>query len=104
MVILEAFAAGLPVVGTDVGGVAELLGQGKRGFLAPAGDVEGLADGCIKVLQDSGLRSSLGSQARTFAKGHTSIDAQVDGYVAAYELVTGAQLVDVERQPSDAAA
>jgi glycosyltransferase involved in cell wall biosynthesis len=42
-VILEAFASGLPVVATDVGGVPEVLDHGSLGSLSPAGDVPGLA-------------------------------------------------------------
>src|SRR6185503_1751961 len=42
--LIEAMAAGRPVVATAVGGTPDLLGQGQRGVLVPAGDAAALAD------------------------------------------------------------
>lgn len=50
-VVLEAMAAGVPVVASDVGGVRELLGNSERGLLFPVGDVDQLA-GCMKRILD----------------------------------------------------
>ncbi len=50
-VLLEARTIGLPVVATRVGGVAEVIAEGRHGWLSDAGDVDGLATQLIRVLQ-----------------------------------------------------
>jgi glycosyltransferase involved in cell wall biosynthesis len=62
--ILEAMAAGLPVVATDVGGVAEAVVDGKTGILVPAADPEALAAALGKLVADAELRHRLGAAGR----------------------------------------
>lgn len=59
LVILEAFAAGIPVVASDAGGNPEMVAHENNGLLFPAADVEMLAARVIQVLADSDLRSRL---------------------------------------------
>lgn len=63
MVVTEALARGLPVVGSDVGGLPEALGEtpsGERpGLLVPAGDTRALADALRSWLTDAGVREGL---------------------------------------------
>jgi glycosyltransferase involved in cell wall biosynthesis len=66
--ILEAMAAGLPIVATRVGGVPELVVEGGTGLLVPPGDVEALAAGLRQLLGDSDLRRRLGAAGRTRAE------------------------------------
>jgi N-acetyl-alpha-D-glucosaminyl L-malate synthase BshA len=49
---LEALASGVPVIGTNVGGLPEVVRSGETGFLAPVGDVEAMADASIDLLLD----------------------------------------------------
>jgi N-acetyl-alpha-D-glucosaminyl L-malate synthase BshA len=49
---LEALSSGVPVIGTDVGGLPEVVKSGETGFLAPVGDVEAMADAAIDLLSD----------------------------------------------------
>jgi glycosyltransferase involved in cell wall biosynthesis len=65
--ILEAMAAGLPVVATDVGGVAEAVVDGETGILVPAGDPEALAAALGRLVADPALRRRLGAAGRTRA-------------------------------------
>ena len=51
LVIQSAYAAGIPVVGTNVAGIAELVRDGKNGLLFPRGDEQGLA-ACMKRFID----------------------------------------------------
>ena len=56
-VLFEAFAAGCPVVATDVGGVAEAVGD--AALLVPAGDAQAAADALERVAEDGDLRQRL---------------------------------------------
>jgi len=66
--ILEAMAAGLPVVATRVGGNPELLDQGRAGILIPARDPDALADAIIDLLINREKASALGRAARERAR------------------------------------
>jgi glycosyltransferase involved in cell wall biosynthesis len=61
--LIEAAAAGLPAVATDVGGVREVVAEG-TGTLVPRGDVAALAGALTRIAAEEGLRASLGANAR----------------------------------------
>lgn len=63
-VIIEAMAAGLPVVGTRVGGIPELVADGETGLLVNPGDPESLADALVRLLSDEQLGSEMGRKGR----------------------------------------
>jgi len=58
--ILEAMAAGIPVVGTRSGGVLETVVDGETGILVDPGDVEGQAEAMLRLSKDPALRQQLG--------------------------------------------
>ncbi|HEY2645780.1 MAG TPA: glycosyltransferase [Candidatus Acidoferrales bacterium] len=58
-VLLEAMSAGVPVVATDVGGVPEIVSNGREALLVPKGDTGGLASATALVLSYQGLRERL---------------------------------------------
>lgn len=64
VVLMEALAAGKPVICSQVAGVAELVEDGKSGFIIPAGDVESLADRIRYLAQDADLRACMGAHGR----------------------------------------
>ncbi len=68
MAVIEAMAAGKPVVATRVGGVPDLIEDGRTGYLVDAGDVTSLARKSIKLLQDDDLRRQMGHRAREVAQ------------------------------------
>lgn len=73
--VLEAMRAGLPVVATAVGGVAEAVQEGESGYLVPRGDVDRLRDRMARLLASPELRVQLGAHARArfeqqFTLGH----------------------------------
>ena len=82
-VILEAMAAGLPVVAYSVGGNSELLGH-QRGALIPAGNETSFADAVERLLADSALRQQLGRNAVQFAQENFSLDRVRLRYVELY--------------------
>ena len=61
--VVEALAAGVPVVATAVDGTPEVVRHGENGFLAPPGDVEALAAGVVRLLEDRTLRQRMGAAA-----------------------------------------
>ena len=68
--ILEALAVGLPVVSTTVGGIPELIEEGRSGLLVSPGDVEGLAAALTRLLDDPTLRSTMGHTNRALVREH----------------------------------
>lgn len=64
LVVLEAFAAGIPVIAAKSGGLPELVQDRKNGLLVDQGDVEGLYLGMRELLLDREMRQRLGSAAR----------------------------------------
>jgi glycosyltransferase involved in cell wall biosynthesis len=66
--VLEAMAAGLPVVASSVGGVPELVVAGETGLLVPPGDIDALADALRAILTNVGLRRAMGNAGRARAQ------------------------------------
>src|SRR5262249_58009302 len=63
-VILEAMAAGVPVVATRVGGNPELVEDGQTGFLVPVHDVKAIANGICRLLDEPSMARAFGERAR----------------------------------------
>lgn len=67
MALLEAAAAGLALVATDVPGCREIVRHGDNGLLVPPGDPEALAAALARVLADASLRARMGTRSRALA-------------------------------------
>jgi colanic acid/amylovoran biosynthesis glycosyltransferase len=76
-VIMEAMAAGLPVVSTLVGGIPEMVVHDETGFLVQAGDVTALADAIERVIVDLALARRLGQAGHERAARNFSIEKNV---------------------------
>jgi glycosyltransferase involved in cell wall biosynthesis len=76
-VLYEAMATGLPIVATDVGGVAAALAQGRRGLLIPPNDVPAAVDALERLRKDVNLRRDLILAGLSYASEET-LDAQTD--------------------------
>ncbi len=83
--ILEAMATDLPVLATDVGGNSELVIKGKTGDMVPAGDVEALANGLVRMAMDTDRAQKLGQAGRERAVAHFSLPAMVSAYQTLYD-------------------
>jgi glycosyltransferase involved in cell wall biosynthesis len=70
--LIEAGAAGLPVVASRVGGVPEVVDDGRTGLLVPAGDPAALAGAVVRLIESPGLRARLGSEARRRSDRYSS--------------------------------
>lgn len=80
-VAMEAQMLGLPVVGTAVGGTPDAVVDGQTGFLRPAGDVQGLAQACVRILREPALRAQFADSARRHGRSHFSRAEMVQRYV-----------------------
>ncbi len=87
--ILEAMAAGIPVIATRSGGNPELVEHRKTGLLVPLGRPEALARAIMLLIKDRELRGQMGRAARHRAQTHFSMDACVRSYEAVYSRVLG---------------
>jgi glycosyltransferase involved in cell wall biosynthesis len=83
--ILEAMAAGLPVVASAVGGIPELVVDGKTGFVVPPGDAKALAEALRTLVADAELRRRFGAEARRRAEEHFSVQTARRAHVELYE-------------------
>ncbi|MCD6461148.1 MAG: glycosyltransferase [Thermoplasmata archaeon] len=85
MVLLEAMAAGTPVVAAASGGILDVVRDGENGLLFPFGDSGSLADTLLRVLGDSGLRDGLIEGGRRFVNEEASIRKSAERTLEIYE-------------------
>ena len=85
LVLIEAMLAGVPVVATDVGSVAEAVVDGSTGLLVPPEDPDALAAAIASLLRDPGLRREMGVRARERAIELFTADAMAARYEALYD-------------------
>lgn len=82
--VLEAMAAALPVVASAVGGVPELIDDGRTGLLWPSGDARALAEQLCRVMSDAELGTRLGAAARCEAESRFAFERMIAGFEALY--------------------
>lgn len=83
--ILEAMAAGLPVIASDVGGVPELVADGETGFVVPVGDEDALREALRRLVADSKLRARMGAASRRRAQEHFDLPLLRRAHLGLYE-------------------
>jgi len=84
LVILEAMAAGIPPIATHVGGVPDVVEDGRTGILVPPGDPAALAEAIRRVVDDPGLRRRLAEAGRHAARTRFSAGAMAARYLDVY--------------------
>ena len=97
--ILEAFAAGLPVVTSDAGGIPYIVRDGETGLLAPAGDADALAAAALRLLENPALAHRLSTGARAECLRRYTWSPVGAGWHACYR-----RLYAVRRRPLSAPA
>lgn len=83
MVLIEAMSCGLPVVANDIGGVRELIQNGKSGFLLNDPDSDELYQALVR-LENSEFRNAAGQASYNFAHSRFSVKEMVKGYTGVY--------------------
>ncbi|MGI0132822.1 MAG: glycosyltransferase family 4 protein [Thermoplasmata archaeon] len=89
LVLLEAMAAGVPIIATGVGGVPEVLAQGRAGRIVPFGDAGALAEAIQELAHDPAQRAKLVAAGRERVKEFTWT-AAVEKHRALYRELVGA--------------
>jgi glycosyltransferase involved in cell wall biosynthesis len=93
--ILEAMASGLPVVATRVGGIAELVLDGRTGYLVPSGDETALTDALTRLLDDPDLRGRMGEAGRQRFREHFEQKIMIDQMDHLYRRLVARKTADL---------
>ncbi len=89
-VALQAMAMGVPVVGTDVGGVPEAILPPGAGVVVPPADSKAMASKIKELLDDAPRRARMGSSGKNYVKEHHSLNRMLDETERIYEEVLAA--------------
>jgi len=84
--IAESMAFGKPVVATRVGGIPELVREGKSGFLVDRGDTTATSERILELLKNPSLRQQMGQVGETIAQTQFALEANVADLIDAYEI------------------
>ena len=85
-VVVEAMATGTPVIGSQIGGIPEMVQEGLTGFLISPGDEEVLAERLRWMLKHPQEAEAMGHRAREFARSFFSPEAYLEGYKRLFEM------------------
>lgn len=85
MAFLESMATGLPLIGTRVGGLPEMIEDGRNGLLVRPRDPRGLADAMLRVLTDPERSRAWGETSRQRVESEFSLETMVDAYEEYFE-------------------
>ncbi|MBM7094625.1 N-acetyl-alpha-D-glucosaminyl L-malate synthase BshA [Bacillus sp. H-16] len=85
LVLLEAMACGLPVIGTNIGGIPEVINDKESGFICDLGDIEQIARKAVEILSDDNLHASMSKEAKRRAEEIFHQDLIVAQYEEIYE-------------------
>jgi glycosyltransferase involved in cell wall biosynthesis len=97
LAVLEGMLAGLPVVATDLGSIAESFLDGETGLLVPRDDLNALVGALRLLIEDAPLRERMGIDARAFALEHFGIVAMVEAYEDLYREIASPADLDLRR-------
>jgi glycosyltransferase involved in cell wall biosynthesis len=86
LIILEAFSCGKPAIGSDIGGIPELIKDTERGFIYKTGDVEDLSAAIKYLLNNPDLVAEMGHNARQFIENEMSPDMHYKKLIEIYDL------------------
>jgi glycosyltransferase involved in cell wall biosynthesis len=100
LAVMEAMAAGLPVISTAVGGVPELVESGEHGLLVPPGDRRAFTDAMQTLLDYPEKRAAMAAAASVRASRAFSADRMAQGYASLYRTALPAGLPAASSKPT----
>lgn len=100
--ILEAMAAGLPVIATDVGGNGEAVEHGRQGLIIPFGDRPAMVEALVRLGTDAEMRARMGMQGPSRVEKLFTVDRMVSSFAALYEELHGDLTTKQFRAPDTA--
>lgn len=87
LVLLEAMACGVPSIGTNIGGIPEVIDHGETGYIAELGNVEQMAHYAIRMLSDDIVMNEMSGKARSIVQEKFASTTILEQYEALYEQV-----------------
>ena len=85
--LLQAAASGVPLIGTDAGGIPEIVRNDQNGILVPPGDVPGLRAALLRLLDDDAQARRWGDAGKQIVRNEFSIEAMVEGNCRVYRSI-----------------
>jgi glycosyltransferase involved in cell wall biosynthesis len=79
VVILEAMAAGLPIITADRGSIKEMVSHGENGFIISPSSPHQIAERIAQLIQDKGLRKKMGLKSQNWVKEKFNLDQYIEG-------------------------
>ena len=89
VVLLEAMTYGVPVIGSAIGGIPDIIIDGETGVLVPAGDTAALAAAITRLARDTGLAARLGAAGKRHVAARFSWKAVLAAWEQCYAAATG---------------
>ena len=86
LVALEAMASGIPVIASSAGGIPEVVAHEETGLIFPVGDVEGMAEGALRLLTNPDLYQRFSAAAKERTVLHFNAEKILDQYLNLYRL------------------
>jgi N-acetyl-alpha-D-glucosaminyl L-malate synthase BshA len=84
LVLLEAMACGVPCIGTNIGGIPEVIHEGETGFLCEVGDIKTVSYYAVQLLANEELHKKMSEQATYIAKHDFHSEKIVSQYETIY--------------------
>lgn len=87
MSILEAMGYGLPIIASNVGGIPQLVEEGKNGFMVTPGDIDGFSTAILNIIQNDDLNYEMGKNSLEKADEKYSLESHIEKIKVLYEAV-----------------
>jgi L-malate glycosyltransferase len=94
LVLLEAMACGVPVIGTNIGGIPEVIVDGKTGYICEMGDIETISEKAITILSNPSLLEAMRIQSINHVYNNFKSEIILQDYLAVYESLIKRKVVE----------